>query len=129
MRAADVMVRNVITTGPEGTVGEVADLLRTHRISALPVADADGKVVGVISEGDLLRRTEIGTERHRTQWLKWIEHRRADDSAIRARITHSWAGRGVVNVIMSNGTVDLWGVVDSDTQSDAAQLTAETAIG
>jgi CBS domain-containing protein len=72
MRAADVMVRNVITTSPEGTVGEVADLLRTHRISALPVADADGKAVGVISEGDLLRRTEIGTERHRTQWLNGL---------------------------------------------------------
>jgi osmotically-inducible protein OsmY len=65
---------------------------------------------------------------------QWIEPRRAEDSAIRARITaqleaHSWAGRGVVNVIMSNGTVDLWGVADSDAQSDAARVTAETAIG
>jgi CBS domain-containing protein len=72
MKAADVMVRNVITIGPNATVGEVADLLVTHRISAMPVVDAAGKIVGVVSEGDLLRRAEAGTELKRSHWLEWM---------------------------------------------------------
>lgn len=72
MKAADVMVQSVITVGPDATVGDVADLLLKHRISAMPVVDAGGKIVGIVSEGDLLRRAEAGTEHRRSHWLEWV---------------------------------------------------------
>lgn len=72
MKAADVMVRNVITVGPDSTVGDVAELLLANRISGMPVVDSNGKVVGIVSEGDLLHRVESGTEQQRSRWLEWL---------------------------------------------------------
>jgi len=61
MKAMDVMVRDVITVRPDDEVAAVIKLLAEHDVSALPVVDDGGKVVGVISEADLMRREEIGT--------------------------------------------------------------------
>jgi len=72
MKAADVMVRNVITVPQDSVVAEVVDRLIGNRISAVPVVDADGRVVGVVSEGDLVRRAEAGTELRRSHWLEWM---------------------------------------------------------
>lgn len=69
MKAIDLMTPRVITIGPDATVAEAARTMLENHISGLPVVDADGKVVGIISEGDLLRRVELGTERHRSWWL------------------------------------------------------------
>ena len=212
MKAADVMVRNVITIGPNATVGEVADLLVTHRISALPVIDAGGKVVGIISEGDLVRRAEAGTERRRSHWLEWMmpgqtlaaefvkSHARkvsdvmtrrvisassdaplsevatmlerngikrvpvvddgklvgivsranlvqalaclykraapttVDDAQLRANVvaqleSQSWTHPSLLNVIVHDGTVELWGIVDSATEKKAVRVAAEVTPG
>jgi CBS domain-containing protein len=67
MKAADVMSRGVITVTPDTPVPEIAKLLVERRISAVPVADAAGRLVGLVSEADLLRRREIGTEKQRTR--------------------------------------------------------------
>lgn len=72
MNAADIMVHQVITIKPDATIREVAALLIAKHISAVPVTDADGKLLGIISEGDLLRRAETGTERRRPWWLTWL---------------------------------------------------------
>ncbi len=64
------MVRDVITVDPDMRVDQAVKLLTEHDISALPVVDEDGKVVGIISEADLIRRAEIGTEKHRPWWLE-----------------------------------------------------------
>jgi CBS domain-containing protein len=69
MKARDVMVSPVITTKPSASVREVAQILLTHHISAVPVVDDAGKPVGIVSEGDLMRRADLGTERHRSWWL------------------------------------------------------------
>jgi CBS domain-containing protein len=69
MRAADVMVRNVVTVHPDTDVADAIKLLAERDISALPVVDAQGELVGIISEADLLHRVEIGTEIHR-RWLQ-----------------------------------------------------------
>ncbi|RKR38572.1 CBS domain-containing protein [Paraburkholderia sp. BL17N1] len=81
MRASDVMTSNVISVTPEMTVREVARIFVDNGISGAPVVDADGHVAGMISEGDLLRRTEIGTdERTRTSWLDfWSASEEARD--------------------------------------------------
>jgi len=70
MKAMDVMTRDVLTVKPSDSVAETMRLLAEHDISALPVVDDDGTVVGVISEADLVRREEIGTEKQRTWWLE-----------------------------------------------------------
>ena len=72
MRALDVMTDEVITIDVNATVAQVAKLFIDRGISAVPVIDGSGKMVGIISEGDLLRRAEIGTERRRSSWLEFI---------------------------------------------------------
>jgi CBS domain-containing protein len=62
------MVRAVVTTSPDTTVEELARLMTNLRISGVPVMDKDGRLVGMVTEGDLLRRVETGTERHRPRW-------------------------------------------------------------
>ena len=70
MHARDVMVAPVITVKPSTTMKEVAALFLERRISAAPVIDSQGKLIGIVSEGDLLHRVEAGTERHRSWWLE-----------------------------------------------------------
>ena len=72
MNAQDVMVSPVVTVGEHATVQEVAKLLIDQRISAVPVVDAAGKLVGIVTESDLMRRAEIGTERHYSWWLSLL---------------------------------------------------------
>ena len=68
MNAGDVMIREVVTVGPDTPVMQIARLLLSRGISGVPVVDEEGALVGVVSEGDLLRRVEIGTERRRGSW-------------------------------------------------------------
>ncbi|QFU00801.1 Hypoxic response protein 1 [Halomonas sp. THAF5a] len=70
MQAADVMTTNVITVTPECEVGEIASLLLEHGISAVPVVDADDRVLGIVSEGDLMARVEPEENAHRSWWLR-----------------------------------------------------------
>src|SRR5215471_10311345 len=70
MRAIDVMVRDVVTVRPETEVAEAVKLLAEHDVSALPVVDQAGYLVGVLSEADLIHRAEIGTEKSRPWWLE-----------------------------------------------------------
>src|ERR1700756_1455142 len=72
MKAADVMTRQVVTVTPDATVEEAARSMLHHRISGLPVTDTDGAVLGILTEGDLLRRAETGTEKQRTRWIALI---------------------------------------------------------
>jgi CBS-domain-containing membrane protein len=70
MKAADVMNRSVVGIRRGASVGEAIRLMLDKQISGLPVLDAAGKPVGILTEGDLLRRSETGTERHRPRWLE-----------------------------------------------------------
>jgi CBS domain-containing protein len=76
MRAMDVMTTDVITVDPDTTVQSLATLLAERGISGAPVVDSDGRLVGIISEGDLLHRAEIGTaRRHRVRRRSWwLDH-------------------------------------------------------
>jgi CBS domain-containing protein len=72
MKAEDVMTRDVISIDPDATVLQAARLMLQHHISGLPVIDKDGILVGVLSEGDFLRRRETRTERRRSRWLEFL---------------------------------------------------------
>jgi CBS domain-containing protein len=213
MKAADIMVSNVITVSPDKEVSEVAQILLANRISALPVIDAEGRLVGVVSEGDLIRRAEAGTEHARSWWLRLLmgrealaieyvkEHSRrvADvmtrrvisaspdasvsevasllerngikrvpivkdgkvigivsranllqalatlgkqisiekpigDTDLREKVmkqlrSEPWARTAMLNVTVHDGTVDLWGVVDSNAEKKALRVAAEVTPG
>jgi len=68
MNASDVMTSAVVTVSPDTPVAEVVDLLLRHGISGVPVVDESRAVLGVVSEGDLMRRAELGTEKQRGSW-------------------------------------------------------------
>src|SRR4051794_12225885 len=72
MRAAQIMTQPVITVGPDTSIVEAARTMLQHHISALPVTDAESSLIGIISEGDFIRRAEIGTQRKRSRWLKCL---------------------------------------------------------
>jgi len=212
MKAADVMVTNVVTVGPEASVQDVAQILLDARISGIPVVDRDGELVGIVSEGDLVRRAETGTGRRRPWWLALFtgrealaaefvrEHSRrvadimtrdvvtatpdtplstiarllernaikrlpivqdgkvvgivsranlvqalasagkkteaapADDSTIREDVlrrlnAEPWTRPSLINVIVHDGTVELWGIVDSASERKAVHVAAEVAPG
>ena len=215
MKAADVMVTNVITVGPQASVLDVAELLLSSRISGVPVVGKSGELLGIVSEGDLMRRAEVGTGRRRPWWLALFigkealaaefvkEHSRkvtdvmtrdvitvspdtslftianllernaikrvpvvrdgklvgivsranllqalasrgrqmqqmagaaADDSKIRDRVitqldTEPWTKPSLINVIVRDGTVELWGIVDSASEKKAVRVAAEVTPG
>lgn len=72
MRAHQIMTRQVLTVGPDTPISEAAATMLKNHVSGLPVVDAAGKVVGIVSEGDFIRRAEIGTQRARRRWLQLL---------------------------------------------------------
>jgi CBS domain-containing protein len=213
MKASDVMVTDVITAKPSSNVQDVAELLLANRISAVPVVDDTGKLVGMVSEGDLLRRSEADTGHERSWWLKLLmgreilaaeylrehsrrvadvmthgvivaepdtpvadigtllEHHRIKrvpivrngkivgivsranliqalatfrqkvaspqpiaDAELRERVdsrlkSEPWVRPLLVNVTVTNGAVDLWGLVDSAVQKQALRVAVENTPG
>lgn len=72
MKAADVMTKGIVSVGLTATVPAIAKAMIENRISAVPVVDAEGHLAGIVSEGDLLRRAELGTEKQRNRWLAFF---------------------------------------------------------
>ncbi|MCF2524649.1 CBS domain-containing protein [Bradyrhizobium sp. G127] len=72
MRAHQIMTRQVLSVTPDTPVLEAANTMLQQHISGLPVIDKSGKLIGIVSEGDFIRRAEIGTGRKRGRWLKFL---------------------------------------------------------
>ncbi|RXH29374.1 MULTISPECIES: CBS domain-containing protein [Bradyrhizobium] len=72
MQAQDVMISPVVTVGAHATVRQIAKIMLERHISAVPVVDTDNKILGIVTEGDLLHRTESGTERAYAWWLRLL---------------------------------------------------------
>jgi CBS domain-containing protein len=72
MLVRDVMTPSVISIPAQATILDAARTMLRHRVSGLPVTDAQGQLIGMVTEGDFLRRSEIGTERQRPKWLEFV---------------------------------------------------------
>ncbi|HMF20520.1 MAG TPA: CBS domain-containing protein, partial [Pseudolabrys sp.] len=72
MRAADVMTVQPVSVSPDASILEAIRVMLQRRFSGLPVVDASGALVGIVTEGDLLRRTETGTQRKRPRWIEFL---------------------------------------------------------
>jgi CBS domain-containing protein len=104
VNAQEIMTRNVITVRGDSPLPDAIALMLDHGISGLPVVNQHGDLLGMLTEGDLLRRAELGTERHRPRWLEFLR----GPGALAQEYTHAH-GR-TVSEVMSPKPV----VVDPD---------------
>jgi CBS domain-containing protein len=121
LRARDVMTAPVVTVGEDTPTAAIAELLETRRIKRVPVV-RDGRVVGIVSRANLLQAVAANRRREPAE--------NADDSviaqAVRDRIrTAPWARPLIINVTVSDGQVELWGLIHSETQRQALVLLAQ----
>ena len=72
MKAADIMTQGVLCVAPDASIMRAVAMMLERNISGLPVVGADGTLVGIVTEGDLLRRAETGTQRHRPRWMEFL---------------------------------------------------------
>ena len=123
---ADVMTRGVISVEPGTPVADVATLLERHRIKRVPIVH-DGKIVGIVSRANLIQALAAGRNHV-------LPPQRIDDAALRERIfsrlkSEAWAKPSLVNVTVSDGTVDLWGIVDSPAEKKALRVAVQVTPG
>ena len=107
------MTRSVISIGANEPVLKAAQLMLQNSISGLPVIDAEGKLVGIVTEGDFLRRGEIGTQRQRPKWLEFL----VGPGRLAAEYVHT-AGRKVDEVM----TRDPYTVTEDDSLETVVEL-------
>jgi signal-transduction protein with cAMP-binding, CBS, and nucleotidyltransferase domain len=124
MKARDIMTSPVFTVAPDAQVKEIAAMLFERRISAVPVV-AQGALIGIVSEADLLHRQEIGTADAAPS---------GDDQSIRRKLLQEleqqeWWRLDRANVIVTDGVVHFWGMVESDDARPAARVAAENVPG
>jgi CBS domain-containing protein len=96
MLAHQIMSRHVVTVGIDASVADAIAIMLRHHVSGLPVVDAAGGLVGIVSEGDFIRRAELGTERKRGRWLSLLAG--ADRAALDFARSH---GRKVGEIMTS----------------------------
>jgi CBS domain-containing protein len=123
-KVVDVMTRRVVTATPDTPVGDVATLLEKHGIKRVPIVK-DGKIVGIVSRANLLQALAS---------LKNIPAGTTDDATIREKLTsrlehEQWAKPSLINLIVHDGTVDVWGIVDSQTEKKAVRVLVESTPG
>lgn len=126
MTAADVMTRDVISVGRDTPLGEIADLMETHRIKRVPVVH-EGKLVGILSRANLLRA--FASQQTDAPALPPV-----DDGAIREALmgelaNQTWSRRAENTVVVTDGIVHLWGLVATPEELRALELAASRTKG
>jgi len=124
-RVADVMTKNVVTADERTPLADIATLMQRHRVKRVPIL-RDGKVVGIVSRGNLLQGL-LARELVPSEDLAADETLRTSVAAEIAR--QGWSSNLPTSVVAENGTVHLWGYVDSDTVKDAYRIAAENVRG
>lgn len=123
--AHDVMTREVVTVAPETPLGEIAHLLESKHIKRVPVVDELERLVGIISRANLLHGLAATKPLPRTQ---------RSDEVVREKVTEAlktapgFVSTGV-NATVTDGRVELWGVVRTDDEERAARVAAENVEG
>jgi CBS domain-containing protein len=113
MRVKDVMTPKVICIGADEPVLKAARLMLQNRISGLPVLDKEGELVGIVTEGDFLRRGELGTQRQRPKWLEFI----VGPGKLAQEYVHT-SGRKVEEIM----TPDPWTIGEDETLEAVVEM-------
>ena len=124
-KVADVMTRYVITASPETSVAELAALLEKNSIKRVPIIKAK-RIVGIVSRANLLQGLASLKDK--------APQARADESAIRDSVMQKlanerWARPALLSVTVQDGTVDLWGIVESAAEKKAVHVLVEVTPG
>lgn len=124
-RVADVMTRELVTAAPDTPVAEIASLLERHRIKRVPIVQG-GRLVGLVSRANLLHA--LATLRRQAPVSPVAD---ADlRKTIMARLEDEpWLSTSLINVTVTNGVVDTWGVVDSAAEKQALRVAIEEIPG
>lgn len=125
-KAADVMTRPVITVKPDTPLDEIASLLEKHRIKRVPVVN-DGKMVGIVSRANLIQALVGFGGAMKTDAS--VEDLALHDNILAQLQSKSWIDPSNINVIVRNGSVELWGVVESETGLNAIRVAVEVMPG
>jgi CBS domain-containing protein len=125
-KVADVMTREVITVEPDTPVADIASLLERHRIKRVPIVQ-DGKIVGIVSRANLIQALAVCRN-------KSLEPQTITDAELRDKLVsrlkaEPWVRPSLVNVTVADGTVDLWGIVDSPAEKQALRVAVEVTPG
>jgi CBS domain-containing protein len=125
-RAEEVMTRDVIAVQEDTPVGEIARLLEAHRIKRVPVV-RDGALVGIVSRANLLH----GLAAHPAPAPpgRSVDDRAVRDEVARALQREGWTAQGPLNVTVTDGVVELWGLVESEEVRRAILVAAENVPG
>jgi CBS domain-containing protein len=113
MRAHQIMTRKVITVATAASIVDAANTMLAKHVSGLPVIDETGRLVGIVSQGDFIRRAEIGTQRKRGRWLKFL----LGPGRVASDFVHE-RGRKVGEIM----TLDPCTVTEDSTLEDIVQL-------
>jgi CBS domain-containing protein len=124
-KAADVMTRPVISVQPDTPLGDIAALLEKHRIKRVPVA-SNGKIVGIVSRANLIQAL-VNLNRAKTETS-------VDDLTLHSNILEQlrskpWVDPTPISILVNNGSVELWGIVDSETEKNAIRVAVEVTPG
>jgi CBS-domain-containing membrane protein len=125
-KVADVMTRNVVTAGPETPLNEIAALLEKHGIKRLPIVK-NGKLVGIVSRKNLLQALA-------SMKTAQVPAAAPSDTDLRAKImtqldAQKWARPAFLNVLVKDGTVELYGMVTNQAEKKAVRVLAEATPG
>jgi len=125
-KVSDVMSREVITAAPGTPLSEIANLLEKNAIKRVPIIDK-GKLVGIVSRANLLQAlASLSTNAASATQANDVEIREKVLTQLNAE---SWMRTSLINVIVQEGTVELWGVVDSALEKKAVRVAAEVTPG
>ena len=113
MQASDIMATGLVTVRPDSTIMDIVHLMIERQISGVPVVDAEGRLLGIVTEGDLLRRVETGTDRHGASWRDlFASNARLAGDYLRS---HARSARDLM-------TAPVFGVVEDAQLADIAEL-------
>ena len=119
MKAKELMTTDVVSVGPDASVGEIAQALLDHSISAVPVIDASGALVGMVSEGDLIGR-DASARDARLDW--WLDLMTGNDKASADRVAVSKDRHKTAKDVMAAPVVTV--TEDTDAREIARLLAA-----
>lgn len=126
VKASDVMTRSVVTATPDTPLDELASQLDKHRIKRVPIVH-DGRLVGIVSRADLIKA--LTTPRTPAEQGEAVDDSTLHDRVVKELKTKLWASSSHINVVVHDGTVELWGGVDSDDEKRALKVAAELTPG
>jgi len=125
-KVADIMTRDVISAQPATPVVDIASLLERHRIKRVPIVQ-NGKIVGIVSRANLIQVLAVCRNKSlQPQTIADAELRHKLVSRLKAE---PWIRPSLVNVTVADGTVDLWGIVDSPAEKQALRVAVEVTPG